>query len=755
MFFPNEIKSSIEKSKKDKSFGTLFRGKSKKDDTTKKDKETKKSNITNVEKIRYEKIGKSFVVGGHEYFSSFYLKIKFQEIKKAKEKFEKITSNFSFKDKDKKEFKEKKKLSKAKVITKFALFAGVLGVTGYLVKKTYDGLANFIKSLNIFKYLDYFTPVSLKYHSKGNKFIDGEEASYVITTKSGDEISISEKSERNDIEDAAKNIDNLLINDFFGKKGLDGFLNPIDIASSSMGYMAFKPLSFFINGLNYYFSNSIKNPKIDSYLQSVYWEVSWLCDLIADKVLSSTYRGRYSNIILSSQEGYTNVLAKISNSANDMLNLTEGGRKNAYGFRVESGYKDGVKLFIGEYENTHRGDKRNAYILLPDAKMMSKRIKKMIETHSMDEIMYITGDTSVDSNEKQSFWIGKGDRTGKSLTTISSNFYLKNEKYEKVLRYLGNDGPDNHHVKDEIRNYINIAFSEEGRLGLYVGRIDKDEAHQEEYEELVKNIGPGVEKLETYLEKEIFPLIMEAKVRKSYIDDVLKNRDKLVEKLVKEKINFLKIDFDNSIIEENIYKNEISTKEKMGNIVRAYFSRASERNIFIKYIKILENEFNMVINEMYTLFDRFSTAIFPFAGLNVSNEDYKDDFGKMMMNFHKGSTYHISEYNEYGASVSLSDVIYMEKLSSFSKTRLNFRKKKIKRLYDTVVGLKNILKSNKKSKFRDYDTKGDDIFNSVFFLAVDSDEDGKNIYTKTKSVSKALSDLNKIKIPNESKIKGY
>ena len=446
-----------------------------------------------------------------------------------------------------------------------------------MIKKSYDTIINFVKKLNFTNYLDAFIPVSLTYHSKGNKQIDGEEASYVITTKSGDEISISDSTPKNDIEDAAKNVDKLLIDDFVGKNGLDGFINPDNIDSSVVGYLAYKPLNHFIQKINNYFIHNLKNPKIDAVFKIVYWQVSKIVNCIIDDVTALTNRSRFSNIILSSQEGFTNTMAKIENVSQTMLGISY---KNVYGLRVEDGGKGAVKLYLASYNNKS-GDQRDAFLKLPDADSLSKRVKNLVETHSFEEIKKIAGNLNND-NANQAFWIARGETTGRTLISIDDNFHLQNKKYEKLLKYLSHDSKDNHHVDDEMEEYMNIRFDQAYHHGLYVGRGDKEEQYKEEYESLVENIGPAVKTFESFLENEIFPLIMEAKIRKMYIEDVLKNRDAIVEKIVKEKINFLKTDLDNSIIEEEIYKNDISTREKMEKIVGTYFSRSAEKNIFIK-----------------------------------------------------------------------------------------------------------------------------------------------------------------------------
>ena len=171
MFFPKEIKSSIEKSKENKSSGLSLRDKNinRKDlkiinhfekDSKKEENNSKRSNISSTEKIKYGKIAKSFIEGGKENFNSLYLKIKFQEIKKAKNRYDKILSKFSFKEEDKKRFKENKKSSKKKNVAKLLLIGGVIGVTAYLIKKSYDTITNFVKKLNFTNYLDAFIPVS-------------------------------------------------------------------------------------------------------------------------------------------------------------------------------------------------------------------------------------------------------------------------------------------------------------------------------------------------------------------------------------------------------------------------------------------------------------------------------------------------------------------------------------------------------------------------------------------------------------------
>ena len=789
---PDDIKSKIDVSKKEKG-NSIFKdsiieniksaSSNLKDEEDKEKEPEIKSNLSSVEKIRYQNIGKSFAIGGKDIIGSIYLKIKLQEIKKAKERLESITNSFSLKDEKKKEYKEKKKKSKGKTMTKFALFGLAIGATVLILKKTYDCIKDFSKKADIKKETNSYVPASLSYHAKGSKQIDGENTSYVITSSSGIEIPISDSSGKNDVEEAAKTTDELIIKNVLGRIGLDGFLNPDDVNKSLIGYIIFKPLETFVKLTTKYFADSIRNPKLGRLQEDFYWQIEWLTDMISDKIENMTYKGRYSSVTLHSQDEYLQSVAKLKNSLNK--NLVAGS--TSLGGKIErvSGYT-GLRIVMPEHEN-YEGDKRQIYFYLPDAKTVYENIEYIIENSSHEDIIKMASNLK-DGRLK----IGESGFEKANTTEIKTNMHIHGSSGDKdiakFINWVQNAKHGYYKNYTEAGGKISIGFTNQNSGKIYVGNWKSDKAKEEywykEYYSVVKNNYKKIDGVANYFGKDITRMMVEIKTRKMFLDEFLKTRDENLKKLVVDKINLLQDDFDVSYNEEMIHDLDVSTKDKMETILDSYFSVDERRHIFLRYFSKLTSEFNVVENEMYMTIQKFTSNINPLASLfgrRDEDEIKLDATGHFLKRQQHSGVRVISEKNIYGSEVMMNDNTYFTIIAHHSQSKLRFRKQKIKSLYKTCIFLKKKLSSerftlDKKGRVMMF-TEGIDTFNNynsdvksgisigegTIFMknefssktAEVAENDKDTLSVKLKVIKNEIKNISNIKIPNEESILGY
>ena len=104
-----------------------------------------------------------------------------------------VNKNFNFDgfSKEKSIFKATKKKNKALFGTKLALFGAALTGAAYLIKEAYDFFVESPKFTKFKKDLENFLPSSIKFYDSGSKTINGNPSSFILTTKNGEEISIT------------------------------------------------------------------------------------------------------------------------------------------------------------------------------------------------------------------------------------------------------------------------------------------------------------------------------------------------------------------------------------------------------------------------------------------------------------------------------------------------------------------------------------------------------------------------------------
>lgn len=744
--------------------------------STKNKKDEVKSNLSSVEKIRYKNIGECFTRGGKDMFGSIYLKIKIQEIKKAKEQLELfINSVSSLKEEKKKEYKEKKKKSKGKTIAKFALFGAAMVATVFVLKKTYDTISNFSKKLNVKNELDSHLPKSVKYYTPGSKTIDGEPVSYAVTTSTGGEFSISTPTGKNDIETAAKTTDDLIANNLLGRKGLDGFLNPDDVNKSLIGYIIFKPLENFVTLTRNYFINSIQNPKIGRLYKDFFWQVSWLTDMVSDKIENMSYKGRYSSVILSSQDAYLNAKANLKSNLNNFFN-----GKNGYGMKIKNTNNDRIKVFFPKYgyvdEDILLNDAyyREIYFTLPNSKMMYDALESIVDTMSYEDVSKIANDIK---NSELKFTKGKYKKVGTKGFSVYTNMYITSEK-GNLVNFLHNLQAGKRYNQEDYKtenNKILINFKNQNEGTLFVGGFENmEDFWNNEYEKMKYNNSYALENFEKFFTKEISHLLLEIKSRKIYLDNFLSARDENLKKIIKDKINLIEDDYDVQYNEGMIYSNEKSTKEKMNSIVKSYFSKNEEKHIFLRFLRKMSEEANMIENDLYMIFDKFSYHINPLASFfNFDSKISKEDQLGFFVNQESSKvTKVVSEKNDFGVELMMNDKTYFTKIVHHSKSKMKFRKQKIKALYNTLVFLKKNIKKNKnlltgeKGNYVAYDEMhdltikaGGRVTLSEDVININRKFEDKNynidVSIDPRPLIDVINEVDEIKIPNEKAISGY
>lgn len=743
-----------------------------------KNKKEVQSNLTSVEKIRYKNIGESFTRGGRDMFSSIYLKIKSQEIKKVNEQLKTIINSVSsLKEEKKKEYKEKKKKSKAKTIAKFALFGAAMGAAVFVLKKTYDTITNFSKKLNMKEEINTYSPKSMTYHAPGSKMINGQQVSYVVKTSSGEEISISNTTNKNEIEAAAKTTDELLANNLLGRKGLDGFLNPKDVNKSLIGYIIFKPLESFVNLARNYFSNSIQNPKLGRLYKDFFWQISWITDMISDKINSMTYKGKYSGVVLSSQDAYLNAKAKLKESINDLFGAKN---KNRYGMKVINTKNDQIKVYFPSYSYVDKDFmlndlyKRDVYFTLPNSRKMYETLEYIADSMSYEDVAKIANDLK---NSELNFEKGKFEKKGNKGSTVYTNMYITSKK-GNLVNFINNlHAGKKFNQEDYKTNYdkFNINFTNNEKGTLYIGSFENmEDFWNNEFEELKSNNVYELQLLENFFTDEISKLLIEIKGRKMYLDEILSARDENIKKILKDKINLIQDDYDVHYNEEMIYGEGKSTREKMNLIIESCFSKREDKHIFLRFLRKMEDEVNMIENDLYMIFEKFSYRVNPLAFFfkTEPKSAKEDQIGYFVKQESSKATKIVAEKNDIGVELMMNDKTYFTKIVHHSNSKLRFRKQKIKALYNTLIFLKKEIKKNcnlltgEKGNYVAYDemydltkkaggpvTMAEDAINTKRKFS--DSKNPKDIIIDLRPLKDEIMKVDEIKIPNEKAILSY
>ena len=597
------------------------------------------SNLSSSEKLRYGKIGASFIKGTQSFFEDFILKVKKDEQRKNLYILDKIKISKND-DEEKKEqsiFKNKKKKAKGGVALKWGLIAVTMGASVYFIKELYELFITNHHVVKIKEILSSYIPKSLKFYAGTNKIIDGYPASFVLTMMDGDEIALSRKIRgTNPIEEAAKTFD-YIIKKTFLEDGFGNFINNIeDKDKSPIGYLIFKPFSHYINITKRFLIDAFENPRIGKTWRDHYYLVSWLADFVTDK-LKHDIKSRYTPLMLKSQDKFTNIMAGIQNKYRVMLGDSV----------VNTNDPNYATLALKNVSINVNGKDNNVYITMKNQRGVENYLTQFIKSNNPQDIVKLIEET----NDTKMTFNWNHARNGSGVASLS---FSTTGKLAKILGINIHTNLRTVHIRsdEEFENFKNnltkIANDELARIG-----------------DVMKEIVEEAKKARAYY---------------LYNETFLKHRDTLMG-LMASDVDLLKSDSDKDYMESRIYfDNSMSTYEKMSLIVETYFDpKVKEKNFFLRYIKNMERSFEEMETNVTVSFNKFKYTLDPFAHLVESSKkfDLKDTYLDFLINNFKGSnTTILAESSDGGFDTGMSEMFYMKKLITFSIAKKNLRRRK-------------------------------------------------------------------------------
>lgn len=617
------------------------------------------STLSTNEKIRYGKIGSSFIKGSEDYFLEFISKIKKEERKKLREK----NNKFDFKviEKEKNSFNEKKKKGKINFGIKLALFGAAFTGVAYTIKNVYDYISNNEKIINIVKELKEFLPSSLKFRSGSSKFFDGKSFSFVLSTKNGEEVPISDVSfSKNPIEESAKSFDDIFLTKFL-KDGFGNFANNLN-ENSLIGYFLFKPFTVYVNKANEYLYDAIRDPKIGKmyrdtipFLRHLMW--GDLRNFFEGELFNKKYVGRYSNLILKSQNKETELIANISNTLRGVLkNKTDEELKKDKGvFGHKRQIFNGTEGFeIG----TLSGDK------------VTDLIEKYIKTQSAEKVF------SVINEMKSGIKIEKTKNENKSGGLITGWLHITLGASIKV--------PPN--LKEMLKSSEGDAIYVKGNYKMG-GRFRYD--YMEENEKtLKKNLKLHEDAINSTL-KDVSKLIPTLFAHQR-LNQYYSKQDSLVKIMSKNNLDYVK-QYESVHGDLIYFDKNYRTHEKLSFFINDYFDgRWKYKNFIHKFLLMMGDNTETAYTQIHNVINSFKSSISPYSYIRetLSDVDKKDDFGNNIRDFFKKSTIIMGQSSEDKTHLEVSPTSLFNILLNYSKSKLNFRRVRLelmKRLLDKTT----------------------------------------------------------------------
>lgn len=646
-----------------------------------KKKENRPSLLSTNEKMRFSKIGQSFIKGTSDYFNDFFYNLKLKE----RESNKKEISILNMED-FQKDFSLKKKNGKNNFGLKLALFGAAFGISGFIIKKTYDAFLNNLNVAKINNTLSGLFPSSLKFYSSNSKIIDGEVASFVVTTSNGEEIALSnEMLSENPIEESAKTFDDINLDKIL-KKGMGLTLNNTDEKSgkSIIGHLIYTPFSVYISEAKRYLYDSMSNPKIGRAYKDMFWQLKTLikvADISTSLVdvnmgLSSFFNGesfrggfanRFGKYMLDSQNGYTNAVASILNNLNQICG------KNKILLRVASSYTDktrDVSITIGSSSENIR-----------------EYFERLLNDGDYERFLSMAYNISRGYNFKTLLDESHDSTSGTLSVVVDSNFE------DKELRDLFNI-----HGRGFIRE---IGKTSSARLKDFQQTLERRGMetfstglrYKDESGNIV--VVPPLNKIFSDLFPQLMNLMAHHRLNKHF--DVL---DSLIGLTLKNNLETVK-NYDDVIYENQIYFNkELKTHEKLKILTDAYFNPKSvQHNFILKFLSSMEESSEWGRIQMKNTIYNFKNLISPYSFIRETiTGDKNDDLGLIMNSqFHNTNTILMGETSDTSSAHGVNNEILLQTIVNYTKSKMNFRKSKQDVLKRLLVKLVEIGK--KQSKF--------------------------------------------------------
>lgn len=580
-------------------------------------KEDKSSTLSNVEKMRYGKIGDNFLKGASSEYIKIIENIKKEEKKKFKEKRKQLQK---IKEDGDKEIKKDIKRSNISSKSKLVLIALAIGGLSYLLKKTYDKIYTSIHDFNVNKILSDFVPKKIIFNQFNNTNDDG--SSFDLETSDGEKVSLTDKHySKNPIEEASKSFDNIILNHIF-RNGFGKILNNLNKGESVIGYIVSKPTELIVNKLRKFCKEALTTNKFFYGMGAdLFHFVQTLLKpfISVNEVLGRNYVGRYNSLMLRSSDEYTQAMYEIEQA---LKNATPNETNNelfsfrGYSIKVHASFSHD---FLNEIQESIEGGNKDF-------------IERLISFTTFDGLRM---------NEVNRSSIGYASidaQTNFSSSMRELNFYVDSENAGVMI--VGAAGFGNSPTK-AMETYRNMIINNQN----------------------FRNI---TSRLTTTITTDIPKLLLRARTWHLYNEEFLKPRERMLE-IANENFDLYNSGSIETDMENMIYFNKnISTGRKIKLLLNTYFNSSDRnKNFFTRYIDKMENRSEWARLKSLAITNHFADVVSPLHHLN--EEDYN-----IIKSFSNGSNVMlISQHNNTFGGVGVNYESLLFNLINFYKTKLN------------------------------------------------------------------------------------
>lgn len=600
-------------------------------------KEDKTSTLSNVEKMRYGKIGDNFLKGASNEYIKIIENIKKEEKKKFKEKRKQLQK---IKEDGDKEIKKDIKRSTSSSKSKLVLIALAIGGLSYLLKKTYDKIYTSIYDFNINKILSDFVPKKIIFNQSNNTNDDG--SSFDLETSGGEKVSLTDKHySKNPIEEASKSFDNIILNHIF-RNGFGKILNNLNKGESVVGYIVSKPTELIVNKLRKFCKEALTTNKFFYGMGAdLFHFVQTLLKpfISVNEVLGRNYVGRYNSLMLRSSDEYTQAMYEIEQA---LKNATPNETNNelfsfrGYSIKVHAGFSHD---FLNEIQESIEGSNTDFIERLISFTTFDGLRMNEVNRNSI-------GHTSIDA------------RTNFSSSMRELNFYIDSEN-AGVMNVGASGGRD---LKRLITLGISYFFEDENTYNSPTEAM-------EVYRNMIinnQNFRNITSRLTTTITTDIPKLLLRARTWHLYNEEFLKPRERMLE-IANENFDLYNSGSIETDMENMIYFNKnISTGRKIKFLLDTYFNSSDRnKNFFTRYIDKMENRSEWARLKSLAITNHFADVVSPLHHLN--EEDYN-----IIKSFSNGSNVVlISQHNNTFGGVGVNYESLLFNLINFYKTKLN------------------------------------------------------------------------------------
>ena len=573
------------------------------------------STLTVTEKVRYGKIGDNFIKGASEEYIKIIEKIKKEARKKFKEKEKEIQRLQSQESEGaKKEIKKSKKLSKSKLL----LIGGAIGVTAFLLKKSYDFLIEYDSKFNFSKVLFDYLPRKISFVKSSINEIDESASTFVLETTGGEKVNLTEESySKNPIEEAASSFDDILKTYVF-EKGINYLINNAKDEESVIGFLLFRPAGIIINKLMRFSEEALTtNRYFYGMGADLFHSIQLMLSpfLSVNEILGKNYMGRYNSLMIISSDAYTNAIARLDKLMRDAT--PSGGKINLGTFFNRSD----IALFVSGLSDF---GKKIAQVSVGNPEEFLELFKRVKDF--------------------------KGLKMGKTETeAYSTSAFVK-------------FGTDTLH---EIGFHVDTT---KGSSTMITGRKwfpwqkDASEVYMEALSE-----NKDIYRYQKLVEKNISSLpelMLEIRAWHGYNEKLLKPREKMLELMNKDVETYNSSTIESYTDYMIYFQRDLTIHDKFYWIANQYFNvKDKNKNFLLNHLENMKTRAEWAKLKSLSIINHFGSTINPLFYLEEPENSPIREF------FNGSKVKIISEHNDQYGNIGSNESLMMYKLKNFSNKK--------------------------------------------------------------------------------------